>query len=64
MTRFRLKNAFAPEGATMGRMTEAVICSEPGFRVSTAVLDHHAPCLGFAIEETAHVNVSKNRLLV
>ena len=62
-TRFRLKNAFALEGATVGRMTEGVVCSEPGFRVSTAVLDHHTPCLAFAIEEAAHVNVWKNRLL-
>ena len=32
------------------------------FRVSTAVLEHRTPCLGFAIEEVAHVNVWKNRL--
>jgi ribonuclease Z len=32
------------------------------FRVATAVLEHRTPCLGFAIEETLHVNVWRNRL--
>jgi ribonuclease Z len=36
---------------------------ERGFYVSTAVLDHGTPCLAFAIEEAAHVNVWKNKLL-
>jgi ribonuclease Z len=61
--RFRLKNAFAPEPAGSGAIEGGVICTEPAFRVSTAVLDHHrAPCLGFAIQEVAHVNVWKSRL--
>ena len=41
---------------------DGVLYSEPTFRVTTAVLDHRTPCLGFAIEEAAHVNVWKNRL--
>ncbi len=61
--RFRLKNAFAVEDAAVGRISVGVICSEPGFRVSTAVLEHGTPCLAFAIEEAAHVNIWKNRLL-
>jgi ribonuclease Z len=59
---FRLKNAFAAEAAGAGRISGGVIHKEPGFRVSTAVLEHRTPCLAFAIEETAHVNVWKNRL--
>jgi ribonuclease Z len=31
-------------------------------RVSVVVLEHHTPCLAFAIEEPVHVNVWKNRL--
>ena len=60
--RFRLKNAFAAEAVGGGRIVEGVLYSEPTFRVSTAVLEHRTPCLAFAIEETAHVNVWKNRL--
>ena len=59
---FRLKTAFAAEAIRVSRLTENVVLNEPTFRVSTAVLDHHTPCLAFAIEEAAHLNVWKNRL--
>lgn len=60
---FRLKNAFAKEAIGHCRIIESVVCDEPTFRVSTAVLDHRTPCLGFALEETAHINVWKSRLV-
>lgn len=60
--RFRLKTAFAAEPLGEGRLADAVVHDEPTFRVTTAVLDHGMPCLGFALEESAHVNVWKNRL--
>ena len=60
--RFRLKNAFSAEAVGSGSSIEGVLYSEPTFRVSMTVLEHRIPCLGFAIEETAHVNVWKNRL--
>jgi len=60
--RYRLKNAFSVEPVGNGRCTEGVLYSEQTFRVSTAVLEHRTPCLGFAIKEAAHVNVWKNRL--
>jgi ribonuclease Z len=61
--RFRLQNAFAPEPAGVEAIAGNVICSQPGFRVSTAILAHHrAPCLGFAVEEVAHLNIWKSRL--
>jgi ribonuclease Z len=59
---FRLKTAFADEAIGGGELAEGVMVNEPTFRVSTAVLDHHTPCLAFAIEEAAHLNVWKNRL--
>jgi ribonuclease Z len=59
---FRLKNGFGVEAVADGRLTESVLYREPTFRVSTAVLEHRTPCLAFAIEEEAHVNVWKNRL--
>ncbi len=60
--RFRLKNAFAVEAIGSGQIVEGVVYSEPAFQVSTAVLEHRTPCLAFAIEEAAHVNVWKNKL--
>jgi len=60
--RFRLQRTFAAEEFGRGRLADGVVHSEPNFRVTTAVLDHGIPVLGFALEEAAHVNVWKNRL--
>ena len=60
--RFRLKGGFAEEAVSEDRIIDGVIYRESGFRVSTAILEHRTPCLGFAIEEAAHVNIWKNRL--
>jgi ribonuclease Z len=58
----RLKNAFAIEGADEGHLIDGVLHSESTFKVTTSVLEHRTPCLGFAIEEPTHVNVWKSRL--
>lgn len=58
----RLKNAFAIEPAKGGHLVDSVLCAEPTFKVTTTVLQHRTPCLGFAVQETAHVNVWKSRL--
>ncbi len=58
----RLKNGFAVEPAGGGRLLDGVVHADPAFRVTIAVLEHRTPCLGFAVQETAHVNVWKNRL--
>lgn len=60
--RFRLRNAFAEEALGRGLAAGGIICSGPEFRASVAILDHRIPCLGFALQETAHVNVWKSRL--
>jgi len=39
-----------------------LLCAEPRFSVSAAILAHHSSCLGFALQEAAHLNVWKNRL--
>ncbi len=62
IAQFRLRNAFAAEPIGTGPIVDNVICSQPAFRVSAAILEHRTPCLGFAIEEVAHVNVWKSRL--
>jgi ribonuclease Z len=60
--RFRLKNAFAIEAVSGGQITEGLLYCDPAFRISTAILEHRTPCLAFAIQETAHINIWKNRL--
>lgn len=61
--RFRLKRGFAAEPLVATRLVDGVICDEPAYRVSVAILEHRTPCLGFALQEAAHVNIWKNRLL-
>ena len=60
--RLRLKNGFAVEPADAALAADGVLVREPTFRVAVAALDHGTPCLGFAVEEEAHVNVWKSRL--
>ena len=60
--RLRLKTRFEIEPLGRRAIADGVLFSGPNFRVSTAVLDHGTPCLAFAVEENAHVNVWKSRL--
>jgi ribonuclease Z len=62
IVQFRLKTVFAEEAVGCSRIVDGIVYSEPTFQVSTAVLEHFTQCLGFAINEAAHVNVWKNRL--
>jgi ribonuclease Z len=62
-TRFRLRKAFAAEPAISRETSAGILCDEPTHRVSAAILEHGMPCLAFALQEAAHVNVWKNRLL-
>ena len=61
-SRFRLKAAFAAEPPVSSATFDGVLCVEPMFAVSATILEHHEPCLGFALQEAAHVNIWKNRL--
>lgn len=58
---FRCRAAFRRENDTELTPGE-VLVDEPLFRVRATLLDHRTPCLAFALEETAHANVWKNRL--
>jgi hypothetical protein len=59
---FRLKNYFEAKPLPARCSRGGVIHNEPMFRVATAILEHRTPCLAFALEEAAHVNIWKNRL--
>jgi len=61
-SRLRLKKGFAVEPQGCHQLVDGVLCADPAFHVTTAVLEHRTPCLGFAVEETAHVNIWKSRL--
>ncbi len=60
---FRLRNAFAAEPLTAGRVIGGMLYGEPSFRIYTELLEHRTLCLAFAITESAHINVWKNRLV-
>jgi ribonuclease Z len=62
-TRFHLRRAFAAEPSVFSDTSAGVLCDEPTHRVSAVILEHGMPCLAFALQEAAHVNVWKNRLL-
>jgi ribonuclease Z len=61
--RLRCRNAFRPEPKESAPVRDGILLNEPLFRVRAVFLDHKLPCLAFAVEEQAHVNVWKNRLI-
>jgi ribonuclease Z len=61
-TQFRLKRAFVAEQLVANATFDGILYREPTYHVSAAILEHRVPCLGFALQEAAHVNVWKNRL--
>jgi len=56
------QNEFIPTHKAVRRPFKDVICEEPAFKISVAILDHSIPCLGLAIREHFHVNINKDRL--
>jgi ribonuclease Z len=61
--RFGSRSEFAREPLPDAQAAGGVLLDEPRFRVRAAFLDHGIPCLAFALEEKAHVNVWKNKLV-
>jgi ribonuclease Z len=59
---FRSGNRFARTELDPITAREDVLLDEEEFRVRAVHLDHSIPCLGFALEEKAHLNVWKSRL--
>jgi ribonuclease Z len=59
---FRCRRRFERETLEDAGVDDGVLVDEPGFRVRAALLEHRTPCLAFAVEEKAHVNIWKNRL--
>ena len=59
---FRLGSAFRREAEQAVTIRDGMILDDGVFKARAVVLDHRIPCLAFAIEEKAHVNVWKSRL--
>lgn len=60
--RFQSRQAFRREPMPAPAVRGDVLAERNGFRARCAVLDHGTPCLAFALEEQAHINIWKNRL--
>lgn len=61
-TRFRFSRRFAPEAAGVRELADRAVLETPYWQLHAAILAHHGPCLGFAIEEPLHVNIWRNRV--
>lgn len=59
---FRVRHAFQREAEARLSLNDFILLDAPGFRVRCTFLDHHTPCLAFALEEKQHINVWKNCL--
>jgi len=59
---FNSRERFARRDLEPLPVEDGRLLAEPAFEVRCAVLDHGTPCLGFAVQEAAHVNVWRNRL--
>jgi len=59
---FRCRRRFERETLEDASVDGGVLVDEAGFRIRAAFLEHRTPCLAFAVEEKAHVNIWRNRL--
>lgn len=59
---FHCRRQFRREGEATFRVVDGLLLDEEDLRVRSTFLDHKVPCLAFALEEKAHVNVHKSRL--
>jgi ribonuclease Z len=59
---FRFSRRF--EGETLGEAEAPAgeLCRTPRWRLCASILEHHGPCLGYALEEPQRLNVWKSRL--
>ena len=57
------QNRFISTNPAVKKPFCSTIYQEPGQSVSTLILDHSIPCLGFSIKERFHVNIKKEAVL-
>jgi ribonuclease Z len=61
-TRFRHKTAFAPEPAEPPPQRPGLVLAWPHFDLEVAILQHHGPSLGFAVQQPRQFNILRDRL--
>lgn len=59
---FACRDRFRARGERVEKIKDGCMFAEESFSVRTEILDHDIPCLAFALEEQAHVNIWKNRI--
>lgn len=61
-TAFQSRSQFDRGETIMGDCRDFILLREPRFEIRAVFLDHGIPSLGFALEETVHVNVMRNKI--
>jgi ribonuclease Z len=60
--RFHSRTGFSRTAEDVVHVPRGILLDEESLRVTTAILDHKIPCLGFALEEKVHFNIRKTAL--
>jgi ribonuclease Z len=60
--KFKAIDRFMKSDETEEPFVDGVLVDESGFTVRAAILEHHIPCLGFALNEKYHLNIRKDGL--
>jgi ribonuclease Z len=62
VVRYRFLTRFAAEPAEARAAPGGLVADTPAFQARAAILAHHGPSLGFAIEQPVRINVWRNRV--
>ncbi len=60
--RYACSDRFLPARPPVRRVYNDILLQTPTLSVTTVILDHGIPCLGFALKERFHVNINTERL--
>lgn len=59
---FRFSRRFAAEERGEDEAPHGIVCETARWRLTATILEHHGPCLAYALEEPRRLNVWKSRL--
>jgi ribonuclease Z len=61
-TRFRMSEKFRAQPGPATENDAGVVLETPRWTMSATILEHHGPCLAFAVREPRRINVWRNRV--